>query len=144
VAWPRLAINEEDMQMAREMMGDRFTAEEIARIRWPERRAALLRGKRETRSYGGPIQVDGHGHIYMFPYVPWTRDLREIPVDVYSSEGKLLFAGMIDAHVWTAARGYQTSREFRPRSERLTSVAREAPGNHPSGHSRTELEGGTG
>jgi hypothetical protein len=77
------------------------------------------------------VWVDGHGHIYVVPYVyvnetltlgivtsnPIWSELGPVPdppeflpVDVYSPEGALLFAGMIESggqHMlgWSDARG---------------------------------------
>ena len=52
------------------------------------------------------ILVDGHGHVYVFPYT-WvgmpgaatTADVA-VPVDVYSAEGERLFTGMSPQRSW--------------------------------------------
>ncbi|MFW6198872.1 MAG: hypothetical protein ACOC5E_03520 [Acidobacteriota bacterium] len=48
----------------------------------------------------GAIKVDGHGHLWVFPYVYWDpRDPASlppmVPVDVYDSAGERLYAGRI-------------------------------------------------
>ena len=57
------------------------------------------------------IQVDGHGHVYVFPYtwvgmpgIAMTEDV-PVPVDVYSSEGDRLFTGMSPQRSWAHADG---------------------------------------
>ena len=53
----------------------------------------------------GRLAVDGHGHLYVFPYV--FRDLGpdELRVEVYSREGERLVAGTMRDGDWSAARG---------------------------------------
>ena len=66
---------------------------------WPEHTAAV-----------SPIQVDGHGRIYVFPHVSSDEDTDEdddselIPVDVYSPQGERLMTGLISS-AWRYARG---------------------------------------
>jgi hypothetical protein len=108
----------------------------VPEIQWPEEMPAL--------SY---VRVDGHGHIYVVPYVhvneirmlglvtgraPW-QDLGPppepaefLPVDVYSPEGELLFAGMMESagqhwigwddalgdHVYRVSRDWETGERF--------------------------------
>ena len=54
---------------------------------------------------GSPLRIDGHDHVYVFPYVApdWSHDLR--PVDVYSATGERLFAGLIPDRSWVRAKG---------------------------------------
>ena len=71
---------------------------------WPERMPAI-----------GNIVVDGKGNLYVFGYVfvprdPYTGDAtvdapEEFAVDVYSPDGELLSAALIDARGWSAASG---------------------------------------
>ncbi len=58
------------------------------------------------------VEVDGHGHIYVFPFFPPLNAPREPeqeapeidrPVDVYSTAGEHLFSGMISISSWTGA-----------------------------------------
>ena len=63
----------------------------------------------------GNIAVDGHGNLYVFPYVFVSRDPYtgaaaadapdEFAVDVYSPDGELLSAALIDTMGWSAAFG---------------------------------------
>ena len=54
---------------------------------------------------GSPLRVDGHDHVYVFPYVSpeWSRDVR--PVDVYSATGERLFAGLMSDRSWVRVKG---------------------------------------
>jgi len=50
------------------------------------------------------IKVDGHGHVYVFPYVPkGTPPGDPRPVDVYSAQGERLFVGTISGRNFTTA-----------------------------------------
>ena len=60
------------------------------------------------------LQVDGHGHVYVFPFHPHLdaprpqdaeRPSEERPVDVYSADGEHLFSGSIDLGAWSGALG---------------------------------------
>ena len=53
------------------------------------------------------LQVDGHGHLYVFHYVyvPVDSSIEARPVDVYSPEGERLFSGMIFERTWHAVFG---------------------------------------
>jgi len=61
---------------------------------WPDRLPALSH-----------IAVDGHGHLYVYPYFDRGEELEDRPVDVYSSTGELLFSGMIEDRRWQRAHG---------------------------------------
>ena len=56
------------------------------------------------------IRVDGHGHLYVFPFIDDSRP-RDRPVDVYSAAGERLFAGLVESrsveYGWQAALGDQ-------------------------------------
>ena len=100
----------------------------VPEIEWPQELPALRYAL-----------ADGHGHLYVFPYVyfnemsmlrnlnPRYADLPPLPeapellpVDVYSSDGERLYAGMIESHggfvlYWDDARGdyiYQLTTDF--------------------------------
>lgn len=69
----------------------------MGEVEWPTFRPAL------SAQPGGPaLRVDGHGHLYVFPYfadAPWDPTIavsKKRPVDVYDSNGSLLCAGLID------------------------------------------------
>ncbi len=57
------------------------------------------------------VEVDGHGHVYVFPYVyidTRSSPPERFPVDVYSPDGTALFAGTIAVDPitgWMAASG---------------------------------------
>jgi hypothetical protein len=52
------------------------------------------------------LRTDGAGRLYVFPTKPREDDAPVGPrmVDVYSSAGDFLAAGLVD-HIWTHARG---------------------------------------
>jgi hypothetical protein len=54
------------------------------------------------------LLVDGHGHLYVFPYV-WVPgngdDGVDVPVDVYAPDGRRLFAGTAPPRYWRHADG---------------------------------------
>ena len=54
---------------------------------------------------GHPLRVDGHGNLYVFPYVAAADERGRVPVDVYSPSGERLFAGWIERHSWLEANG---------------------------------------
>ncbi len=64
------------------------------------------------------LAVDGHGRLYVYPYVETTPGrypypepesgpvgIVDVPVDVYSPEGEHLFSGMISRRYWQHADG---------------------------------------
>jgi len=60
------------------------------------------------------LEIDGHGHIYVFPFYeplnaprPPDTEPPEIdrPVDVFSADGEHLFSGMISISDWSGALG---------------------------------------
>ena len=61
---------------------------------WPARLPALSH-----------VAVDGHGHLYVYPYFDRGEELEDRPVDVYSSAGELLFSGMIEDRRWQRGHG---------------------------------------
>lgn len=106
VAWPRQPVTGEHIDTVKERYA---TAEgmmsqvDLSGVDWAERHPAI-RG----------LEVDGHGHIYVYPFHPERHrpfargeEPPDIPrmVDVYSRDGELLFNGLIDLGGWTSARG---------------------------------------
>lgn len=94
---PALTREEIDgvMAMVRRSYEDATESE----VNFPERQPALSR-----------ILVDGHGHLYVFPYVyeafgatPSTSI--SVPVDVYAPDGGRLFSGMTQSRAWVHAEG---------------------------------------
>jgi len=76
-----------------EIHARRFPSRSAGLVPWPELQYALA-----------DIKVDGHGHIYVFPYVPKdTPADAPRPVDVYSSAGDRLYTGFISGRMFTTA-----------------------------------------
>lgn len=63
-------------------------------VDWPERKPALA-----------GLQVDGHGHLYVYPFVLRATPSSEVPVDVYATDGTHLFSGTMVNRRWRAAHG---------------------------------------
>jgi hypothetical protein len=103
VDWPREALTETDIERGKadaaaggsDIRG--YTAD------WPDLMPALsvLENRQGTR--GHPIRVDGHGNLYVFPFVRGAPEQRL--VDVYSADGERLFAGVMPNVSWVASRG---------------------------------------
>ena len=51
------------------------------------------------------LAVDGHGHLYVYPYDTAEGASPLLPVDVYTPDGERIFSGMIDDMRWVKARG---------------------------------------
>jgi len=98
-AWERLSVNDVDIERA----VLRRTGETPARnldVEWPQLNPALAS---VAGTQGGPaLLVDGHGHLYVFPFVREPIDGR-YPVDVYAADGERLFAGLIRVTSWKDA-----------------------------------------
>ncbi|MGD8327988.1 MAG: hypothetical protein PVJ49_01050 [Acidobacteriota bacterium] len=130
VPWPRLALTDDRIDQAlRHVMGRDedndipSTMIDVRRsdVEWPELLPALIGGA--SRPYARPLAVDGHGHLYVFPFFPEDWDRPDQPVDVYSREGEHLFSGMIPMVRWESARAdyiYGIGRD--PVSEEYTVV----------------------
>jgi len=70
-----------------------------ARFLWPERYAAIEN-----------LEVDGRGNLFVFPYLYRPPDVEPgpdspVPVDVYASDGTVLFTGLSPINEWDAAFG---------------------------------------
>jgi hypothetical protein len=104
VEWTRQPVKPSEIEAAIEDSLARLDTAELARIDWPELQPALSRTRFPGES-GHALQVDGHGHLYVFPYVeaPWLNDDRMRPVHVYSEDGNILFAGLMPRCFWLAA-----------------------------------------
>lgn len=72
-------------------------------VDWPAELPALV-GRPSAHAYTEPIRVDGHGHLYVYPFIPDSWDRADQPVDVYSRDGERLFSGMMPLLRWDAAR----------------------------------------
>ncbi len=73
-------------------------------VDWPATLPALV-GTPSAHRFVEPIRVDGHGHIYVFPFIPDDWPGPDQPVDVYSPDGERLLSGMMPIMRWDAARG---------------------------------------
>jgi hypothetical protein len=104
VAWARDELADEhiDNVMAGFTDGP-FTELRESDLEWPERFQAIVN-----------LEVDGHGHIYVFPFygplhapIPPDTERPEIdrPVDVFSADGEHLFSGMISIPSWNGSLG---------------------------------------
>ena len=91
--WERIPVTEEEIVAAMERARERMPDATRAEIDIPERKPALSH-----------VNVDGHGHLYVFPYIN-DFEAAEVPVDVYSRDGDALFSGWIPAVRWSDARG---------------------------------------
>jgi len=96
VAWDRVPITEDEIVSALERARERLPDVSRSEVNWPESRPAL--------SY---LNVDGHGHLYVFPYPESTEaaSAEEVAVDVYSAAGEHLFSGSMPRVRWTDAEG---------------------------------------
>lgn len=106
IPWKRERVTQDEIEAALEPHQATYSTEALAKVRWPEVRPALAGWPQYLQS-DRPLQLDGHGHLYVFPYFPmaWKRDDRLRPVDVYSADGALVFTGMIPNRDWVTAKG---------------------------------------
>lgn len=51
------------------------------------------------------LEVDGHGHLYVFRYDLRTEGVNRYVVDVYDSRGRHLYSGRIPRVLWSATQG---------------------------------------
>ena len=99
VPWLRQPIPEELIQrsLERSRRAGRAMRTNVANIQnegWPDYFPALSN-----------IAADGHGRLYVFPYVRQAKSRRSFPVDIYSPEGELLLNATLPFQGWDAARG---------------------------------------
>jgi hypothetical protein len=94
VAYAPEGLSEEIIERAIESARRRRPETNRSDLIWPDRLPALSH-----------IAVDGHGHVYVYPYFDRGEELEERPVDVYSPDGELLFSGMILDRQWRRAQG---------------------------------------
>lgn len=64
----------------------------------------LATRRRGSLGRGNPVRVDGHGNLYVFPYVDESWDRDYLPVDVYSPAGQRIFAGFVSDRSWIRAK----------------------------------------
>jgi len=77
----------------------------------PEEQEWFRQRRRDQIGVVGPwpalaeLNVDGHGHLYVFPEIPgFPATHKERPVDVYSAEGEHLFSGLMPVAPMTTSR----------------------------------------
>jgi len=84
VAYSRPPVSRHEIDRAMDIVHRRFPSAKEAEIDWPAAEPAL-----------GRLFVDGHGHLYVLPYVAPGLEPEERQVDVYSAEGERLFSGLM-------------------------------------------------
>ncbi len=96
VAATPTGLPEEQRDEIMEVVRRRYEDAVESEINWPERQPALA-----------TLLVDGHGHLYVFPYayMPAEQEDARVPVDVYASDGERLFAGLMPSLSWSHAEG---------------------------------------
>ena len=92
VAWKRLPITEEEIVAALDRVRERVADARRSEVYIPEHKPAL-----------GYVAVDGHGHLYVFPWLE-DSEAEENAVDVYSRDGERLFSGWMPTLSWSDAR----------------------------------------
>ena len=103
VAWVRDSVGQEHRERTVASLADSF----------PDVRESALPFPQEFEAISN-LEVDGHGHIYVFPFYeplnaprPQDTERPEVdrPADVFSPDGEHLFSGMISISDWTGALG---------------------------------------
>ncbi len=88
VAEPRQPLSRIEIDRTMGRVRSRFPEAKESQIDWPEYEPALSH-----------LLVDGHGHLYVFPYFVAGLEPDEYKVDVYSAEGERLFTGLMSSKV---------------------------------------------
>ena len=122
--WPLLPVPQRLIDEA--MEGPRTPNLDPSIFDWPENIPAL-----------SAVRVDGHGHVWVFPYAPLAlapesgatpSPTGDVPVDVYTRDGDRLFSGLIgsDSSAWVgwhAAHGdFVFTMRRRPDNEEMAVV----------------------
>jgi hypothetical protein len=103
VAWLRDPVTREAIDAEMATVPEALATATPQELGFPERFKAIA-----------GLQVDGHGHLYVFPYFPpmdaprprgVERAHEPRPVDVYSADGEHVFSGLIDLAAWSGALG---------------------------------------
>lgn len=94
IAYRPTELNDDLVEQALETARNREPETSRGDLIWPDRLPALSH-----------LRVDGHGHLYVYPYFRSGEELEERPVDVYSPAGELLFSGLILDRRWDNADG---------------------------------------
>lgn len=93
VAQPRGPFSQAVKDRAMSTITRRFPGASESELDWPEA-GYVLSG----------LEVDGHGHVYVFPYVDAVLP-DTVPVDVYSADGERVFTGTMPSIDWQVAVG---------------------------------------
>ena len=95
VAWPAVPYPQARIAKTVKGLQEEFPEAKATDFSWPERLPVLAH-----------LRTDGHGHLYVFPYVSAEQmeEEQNRPVDVYSPAGELLFSGMMGRE-WDFALG---------------------------------------
>ena len=106
VAAPVPTLTREEIDDVMAVVRDVYEDATESEVSFPDRQPALSR-----------MLVDGHGHLYVFPYVwegtgmAWggvrtgPSASMSVPVDVYSADGGRLFSGTMTSGKWVHADG---------------------------------------
>ena len=101
VAYRNPPLSREEIDRAMDFVQQRFPGAKEGAIDWPDTEPALTK-----------ILVDGHGHLYVFPYVVAGFEPDERQVDVYSADGTPLFTGLIPSKIWLWADRFVAHGDF--------------------------------
>lgn len=91
------AVSREQIDDVMTMVRNRYEDATESEVNFPDRQPAL-----------GRLQVDGHGHLYVFSYLYVPLDEARstaVPLDVYAADGERLFSGMALPRTWVHASG---------------------------------------
>ena len=90
-AYARPPVSRIEIDRGMENIRRRFPGATESEVDWPRAEPAL-----------NNIWVDGHGHLYVFPYVTGSMSLEpaQRPVDVYADTGERLFSGLLATEIW--------------------------------------------
>jgi hypothetical protein len=97
VAHERAPFTDEHRRRALDRLTENSPDLDTADARWPARLGAI-----------GQLAVDGHGHLYVFGFVPpepFAAAPDEVAVDVYAPNGERLFTGTMPNVRWRDAAG---------------------------------------
>jgi hypothetical protein len=95
IAWTPPAVSREEIDAIMAMVRESYEDVIESEVNIPEREPALA-----------DMLVDGHGHLYVFHYVPRAGEAPEaVPVDVYAPDGDRLFTGMSPRRSWVHTSG---------------------------------------
>lgn len=108
VAWERVELTDDMIDRALKTVRAHIPDAKREEVNWPSHLPALSIPERTGIAgvgRGAPLTVDGHGHLYVFPFVVDQQEHGDRPVDVYGLDGELLFSGMMPNRSWLTARG---------------------------------------